>query len=714
MRTQRLFNFTALLILVSTFYSTSPLMEIKPFQPPVSYQEADRRADSILKLMTMEEKISFIGGYNSFYIKGFEKYHMPSLYLSDATQGVHLRKQLSKGLEKSTAFPSPLALAATWNPDLAQEYARSVGEECRAGDIAVLLGPGMNIYRISQNSRNFEYFGEDPYLAARIIENYVVGVQSTGTVATLKHFLCNNTEYYRRTSNVIVDERTLHEIYLPAFKAGIDAGAMAIMTSYNQVNGEWAGQSQYVIADLLRKQLNFKWLVMTDWWSVWDPAKTIKSGLDLEMPGNPSNHPYMQKIGDVTVKTNVQKLLNEGKVTEQDINRMAKSIMRTCIAMGFYDRPVKDTTYLEKYPEHEKKALQTAREAIVMLKNDKNILPLKKNSGKKILLTGSYVEKIAGGHGAAQVEGYNKVTMLDALTREFSDQLEFISAPTDDQIKTAGVILLSVGTEDSEGWDKPFEQPDIEKTVLNIAGKNPNVVVILNTGAGIQMTNWNNKVSGIIYAWYVGQNGNTALAEILAGKTNPSGKLPITIEKKFEDSPGFSYIPAGQKLYSGWYEDMNMSHPINNIEYKEGVFIGYRWYESKNIQPLYHFGYGLSYSTFEYRDIKSSAKNFTKEAGVTIEIKVKNTGKYAGAEVAQLYIQELKPSVARPLKELKGFSKVMLNPGETKTVTIKLSEKDFAFWDVNQHNWKAEPGAYKIMIGAASNDIRQTIEVVMK
>ena len=217
----------------------------------------------------------------------------------------------------------------------------------------------------------------------------------------------------------------------------------------------------------------------------------------------------------------------------------------------------------------------------------------------------------------------------------------------------------------------------------------------------------------MLFRSYVGQNGNIALAEILAGKTNPSGKLPITIEKKFEDSPGYPYIPAGQKLYSGWYEDMNMSHPINNIEYKEGVFIGYRWYESKNIQPLYHFGYGLSYTTFEYSDLKSSAKNFNNETGVTIEIKVKNTGKSAGAEVAQLYVQESKPSIARPVKELKGFSKVMLNPGETKTVTIKLSERDFAFWDANQHNWKAEPGKYKIMIGAASNDIRQTIEIMM-
>jgi beta-glucosidase len=547
-----------------------------------------------------------------------------------------------------------------------------------------------------------------------MIENYVVGVQSTGTITTLKHFLCNNNEYYRRTTNVIVDERALHEIYLPAFKAGIDAGAMAVMTSYNQVNGEWAGQSEYVINNLLKNQLGFKWLVMTDWWSTWDPVKTIKSGQDIEMHGYlAEKYPSVKAMGDKSVKTNALQLIKEGKVTEDDIDRMAKNIIRTCIAMGLYDRPVKDLKYLDNFSEHEKMALQTAREAIVLLKNDKNILPLNQKSGKKILLTGDYVEKLARGRGSAQVEGFNNITMLDALTKEFGDKLEYVQNPTDEQIKAAGMIVVSVGSEDSEGWDKPFAQPVIEKKILDIAVKNPNVVVIVNTGGGIQMTNWNDKVLAIVYSWYIGQNGNTALAEILSGKTNPSGKLPITIEKKFEDSPGYPYIPKGETLISDGSEDMNMSHRINNIQYKEGVFVGYRWYESKKIEPLYHFGYGLSYTTFEYSNIKVSSQTLKAGDHLTIEFNVRNTGRVAGSEVAQLYLQDIQSSVPRPLKELKGFSKIYLNPGEIKSVKIILNEKDFSFWDVSKNDWYAEPGEFNIMVGAASNDIRQTIKVTL-
>jgi len=297
----------------------------KPFEPKVSFEDAGKKADEILSKLTVDEKIQLLGGHRFFYIKGFEKLDVPQLYLSDATQGVHIRNELNTGLEKSTAFPCPIALTATWNIEIANEYAKSIGEECRAGGIAVLLGPGMNIYRIAQNGRNFEYFGEDPFLAARMIENYVTGLQSTGTIATLKHFLLNNTEYFRRKSNSIVDERTIHEIYTPAFKAGIDAGAMAVMTSYNQVNGEWAPHSKYVSTDLLRNDLGFKWLVMSDWWSTWDASKSITSGLDLEMPGEAGyGMDVFKRIPDAFVKDTAPKLLKEGRISEDDINRMAK------------------------------------------------------------------------------------------------------------------------------------------------------------------------------------------------------------------------------------------------------------------------------------------------------------------------------------------------------------------------------------------------------
>ena len=372
----------------------------KPFRPIIGFDAAGRKADRILLRMSVDDKIQLLGGHRFFYIRGFEKYGIPELYLSDATQGVHIRKDLNSQLKKSTAFPCPSALTATWNIELANEYAKAIGEECRAGGIAVLLGPGMNIYRISQNGRNFEYFGEDPFLAARMIENYVSGLQSTGTIATLKHFLCNNTEYFRRKSNSIVDERAIHEIYTPAFKAGIDAGAMAVMTSYNQINDEWSPQSKYVVTDLLRNDLGFQWLVMSDWWSTWDPVKTIKSGLDLEMPGEPGDKmETLKKMGDIFVKGAAPKLLKEGKISEGDINRMAKNILRTAIAMGLLERKVKDESYLKKFSDHEKTALQTARESIVLLRNEKNILPIEPEDKYKILLTGDYVEKIPRGGG---------------------------------------------------------------------------------------------------------------------------------------------------------------------------------------------------------------------------------------------------------------------------------------------------------------------------
>ncbi len=672
------------------------------FKTPVSYEDADQRAGEVLAKLTVGQKLQLITGHNSFYIKGWPKLGMPELYLSDATSGVNIRRNLSNALEKSTAFPNPLGLTATWNPGLAYQYARSIGEECRAGGIAVLLGPGMNIYRLAQNGRNFEYFGEDPWLAARMIERYVMGVLDTGTIPTLKHFVANNTDHHRRTSNSIVDERTLHEIYLPAFKAGIDAGAMAIMTSYNQFNGEWCGQSEPVITRLLRGDLGYKWLVMTDWWSVWDAEKIIKSGQDLEMPG------------EKFIKADGDRLLKSGKVTEAQIDRMAKSIIRTCIAMGLYDRPVQDSYFLGKYPEHEQIALQTARESIVLLKNQ-NVLPLPKAGAGKILLTGLYVENLPRGGGSAEVQGYNNVSLLQALKDTYGDRLDYVKEPTDAQLKSAEVVLLSTGTSDSEGWDKPFALPEAEEQrVTRMVSLNPHTVVIVNTGGGIKMTGWNDQAAAIVYAWYPGQIGNRALAEVLSGETNPSGKLPMSIEKRFEDSPGYGYLPEGEKLYTGWDPDNDMSHRIYSINYKEGVLVGYRWYEAKKIEPLYHFGHGLSYTTFEYKDIKVTPGVMPMDSRVSVELTVTNTGKVAGAETAQLYVRDTHAAVARPEKELKGFSKITLQPGQSQVVRIRLTAKEFAYWDVTTHGWKAEPHEYAILVGGASNAIKLEGKVTLQ
>jgi beta-glucosidase len=673
------------------------------FKTPLSYEEADRRAQALLQKMTVEEKLQLVSGHNSFYIKGLPRLGIPELYLADATQGVNIRRNLSDQLEKSVAFPAAIGLAASWNPGLAYDYAKSVGEECRAGGVAVLLGPGMNIYRSSQTGRNFEYFGEDPYLAARMIGRYVTGVLDTGTIPTLKHFAANNTEYHRRTSNSVIDERTLHEIYLPAFKAGIDAGAMAVMTSYNQINGEWTGQSRRIITELLRQKLGFRWLVMTDWWSVWDAEKIIKSGQDLEMPG------------EKHIKADGDRLLKAGQVSEADVDRMAASILRTEIAMGLHDRPVRDAYFLGRFPEHEKVALQAGREAVVLLRNEGGLLPLRRDGRERILLTGKLVEELARGGGAADVQGYDVVTLLAALRATYGERLAYVKEPSDEELRRADVVLLSTGTKDSEGWDRPFALPAAEEQrVLRAVSLNPRTVVIVNSGGGVQMTAWRDKAAAIVYAWYPGQSGNRALAEILCGEVNPSGRLPITIEKRFEDSPAHGYLPAGAKLYTGWGPDNDMSQPIVDVRYEEGVFVGYRWYEARKIEPLYAFGHGLSYTTFEYKGLTLSAAELSAEDRLSVEFTVTNTGRQAGAEVAQLYLGAVSPSVPRPAKELKGFSKVVLKPGESRVVRIRLTPPDFAFWDVKTHDWRAEPGEYRILVGSASDRIALEGKVALR
>jgi beta-glucosidase len=655
--------------------------------------------------MTTEEKIAYIGGDRSFFLRPIPRLNLSEVYMTDATQGVHIREKfrdndLSKyQLEKSTAFPCPLALTATWNTALANTYATAIGEECRGGGIGILLGPGMNCYRISQCGRNFEYFGEDPFLRSRFIEAFVKGVQSTGTVATLKHFVANNTEFFRRKSNSIIDERTLHEIYLPPFKAGIDAGAQAVMTSYNLLNGEWCGESEYVINNVLRKQLGFRWLVMTDWWSVYNGEKVVKSGQNLEMP-------------QAVALKDIQTLLNDGKVKMEDIDRMVKSILRTYFAMKLSDQKM-NLPDSAMYNDHESIALQTAREGIVLLKNDNNILPLK-NDVKKMLLTGEYVEKLAIGGGAAEVKGFNHRLMLGELKAEFGDRLVYEKNPSIEQIKSADVVLCNVGTDDSEGRDRPFALPENqEKRVLDCVNNNQNTIVIVTSGSGIRMTNWNSKAKALLYAWYPGQIGNKALAEILSGKTNPSGKLPISIEKEFKDSPGFGYIPAGEELMKEWNGKKEKDHSVFDVNYKEGIFVGYRWYESKKIETLYPFGFGLSYTSFDYSNLTVSKETISEKDTLTVSFTVKNSGSRKGMEIAQVYVEDVESSVPRPIKELKGFKKVELNIGETVGVQVKLAKQAFAFWNPNTNDWYVEKGKFVIHIGAATNDIRLSKEIVI-
>ena len=675
-------------------------------QQRMGWDEAYKLADKKLTELTLDEKVSLVRGYSTFFFNGVPAKGIPYLYLSDASQGVHMRDNLPDPtmvdqLERSTALPSPIALAATFDPALAYRYAEVVGEECRAGGIEVLLGPGMNIYRNSQNGRNFEYMGEDPQLASEIVAAYVRGMQSTGTAACLKHFVCNETEFYRRRSNSVVDERALHEIYLPPFKAGIDAGVAYVMTSYNRVNGEWAGQSDFVITELLRKRLGFRGCVMTDWTSVYDTEKLVKSGQNVEMPGRRD------------VVPEVHELLRQGRLTEADIDRMIRPNLATGYAFGFYDREKYDRSLLDRIPGHAATVYEVASKATVLLRNN-GILPLKAD-GRKILVAGTFLDEIPRGRGSAAVEGFDNVTLREALAEAFGAAVIFAENPDKQQIADADAVIVSIGTIDAESFERPFALPtEQEKFVCEAVETNPNTIVLVNSGSGIRMSKWNERAAAILYGWYPGQNGFRAIADILTGKVNPSGKLPMTLEREFADSPAAGTMPAGAEFYHKAPRAYNERMiRLYDVDYKESVLVGYRWYETKGIAPLYPFGFGLSYTTFAL-DKPRAAKVFPADKPLKVTVTLTNTGARNGEEVVQLYVSENSPTVVRPRKELKAFRRVELAAGKSAQVEFELDRSALAFWDEASHDWKVNPGAYTLSLGTSSADIAATLPVTVK
>lgn len=685
-------------------------------QPVMSYEEAEAKANEILKSLTLEEKLSMTQGHNRFFFPGVPEKGMPYIYTTDASMGVKNKQHMHDAseiilAERTTQFPAFIMLAATFNPDLAYKYGHAVGEEARMAGAGVILGPGMNIYRNARCGRNFEYLGEDPYLAASIIYDYVTGMQSTGTLACAKHFLGNQTEFYRRRSNSIIDERAIMEIYTPAFKAAIDAGVATVMTAYNQLNGEWAGESKYVITDLLRGTLGFKGMVMSDWNSIYDWKNVILSGQNLDMPGEDAFY----------IKKKPADLVAEGVVTEQDIENMIRPTIATCIRWGLYDRYNSGKQYdrsLEaKLPAHLQISYQTAAEGTVLLRNN-GILPLA--ADKKLLVVGKWFDKVPHGGGAARVTGYDHKTLQMELPKVF-DNVEFVANPTAEQLKAAEVVLCVTGTYDSESSEREFamDKKD-EQFVRNVVAANPNTIVLVHSGSAIDMTAWSDKCAALLYGWYPGQNGAEALRDIIAGKVNPSGKLPMTIERDFADSPAVNSVPEGFNLAKAKGNPNEKAfHPWTyDVHYDESVLVGYRWYEKKGIQTLFPFGYGLSYTTFELAKpkilSKGKVKTLTDEAPLKVAIEVNNTGAVAGTEVVQLYIAEKNPTVLRPNKELKAFRKVAVESGKKAVVTFEVDKKMCAFWCDKSHAWTTNPGEYEILIGTSSADIAAVLPFVVK
>ena len=801
---------------------------------PVSQAATDARVDSLLKQLTLEEKIDIIGGVDDFYIRAIPRIGLPRLKMADGPVGV-------RNYGPSTVFGG-IGLAATWDPELAQRIGTVIGEDARARGVHFMLGPGVNIYRAPLCGRNFEYFGEDPFLSARTAVAYIKGMQSQGVSATVKHFMGNNQEYDRHNIDSIIDERTMREIYLPVFEAAVkEAHVGAIMDSYNLTNGVHMTQNGYLNSDVAKKDWGFTGVLMSDWTSVYDGVAAANGGLDLEMPS-----------GKFMNRATLLPAIRAGKISEATIDDKVRRILRTAIQFGWLDREQTDLSIPRQNPEGKQVTLEAARAGMVLLKNDGNVLPLDKGKLRTIAVIGpdAYPAVPAGG-GSADAKPFTPVSYLEGLANypgssakvyyerglptldEIAKHTEFTTeatggrqglktefftnadlsgtpavnrtdkhvnyeparggggADTDMSIRwtgyftpptpgeylvfvqgpgenggyrlyvdkklvfdnwktwyafvgektialTAGphqveldyyahggwgktmanlgivrpetlvsaeakslashadAVVLAVGFDpasEGESGDRTFQLPPGQNELIHqIAAVNKNTVVVMTSGGGVDMAGWVDQVPALLQAWYPGQEGGTALAQLLFGEFNPSGRLPISIERRWEDNAVHdSYYPknGGKK-----------------VEYTEGVFVGYRHFDKSGIKPLFPFGYGLSYTTFAFKNLTMSPAS--GEQLVTVAFDVSNTGARSGAEVAQVYVGDKHAKVPRPVKELKGFARVELNPGETKHVQVTLDRRAFSYYDVKSHSWTVAPGDFDIYVARSSAEIELT------
>ena len=650
-------------------------------------QEHRERAAALVAQMTLEEKCDYIGGSkDGFYIRPIERLGIPLIRMADGPQGV-------RNNTKSTLFACGVAAAASWNEDVVYEMGVALGQDSRARGVHILLGPGVNIYRSPLCGRNFEYMGEDPILAGNTAAQYIKGVQSQGVMATVKHFALNNQEFNRHHVSSDADERTMYEIYFPAFKAAVDAGVASVMSSYNLVNNVHAAENKWLLTDVLRNEWSFQGFVMSDWTSTYSTLGCVRSGLDLEMPQ-----------GFCMNYETIKPLIETGVIREKDIDTKVENILSSMIAYGFLDRPQLDTTIKEDNPYSREVAYKLSCESAVLLKNS-GALPLRK--GGKIALMGPRADIIPCGGGSGSVDPLYSISLYEGMKQLGEDFPVTLVAENDKsaaaQLKGADAVVISVGFDkntEKEDHDRTFSLPAGQDEMIEFAlANNENVIVVIYAGGGIDMSRWQDKVSAIVMGWYPGQEGGLAIARMLAGEFSPSGRLPLTIEARVEDNP----------TYTNYYVENPLTkrgHSTLNVTYGEGVFVGYRGYEKNGVQPAYSFGHGLTYTTFEYSDIAVKPS----QNGYNVTFTLSNTGQYDASEVAQVYVGEVNPTVLRPSKELKAYKKVFLKAGESQQVNVHLPKSAFAFYDVDSHDWKVNPGEFNIMVGASSSDIRLMIK----
>ena len=651
--------------------------ESEPDSPAIS-EASKQRAAELVSQMTLEEKLSYIGGIDGFFIREIPRLCIPRIRMADGPQGV-------RNDTKSTMYPCGIAAAATWNRDLAYDYGKSLGTDARARGVHIMLGPGVNIYRFPKCGRNFEYYGEDPYLTSETAVQYIRGMQSAGVMATIKHFCGNNQEYNRNNGSSDIDERTLNEIYLPAFRKAVqEAQTGAVMSGYNLVNSVHMTENKALIKDMLRDEWGFEGIFMSDWTATYSSILSANNGLDLEMSWGQFMNPRVLKTA-----------IETGTVTEKTIDEKCRHILQTLIEFGFLDREQKDSSLPEQNPDCDLTALKVAREAIVLLENEDDILPFSRKV-RKVAVLGPNSGNIPTGGGSGAVDPFTTVSVTEGVSAFYKPESD--AAKADAVVYCAGFNSKLEG----EGHDRPFELPSEQIAQIDsLAALNPNLVVIVNAGGGVDFNPVLAKAKAVLMAWYPGQQGGRAVAEILSGKVNPSGRLPITVEKRLEDNPVFN---------NDYCNTERLWNSPERVTYFEGVFVGYRGYDRAGTEPLFPFGYGLSYTDFQFSGI---AAEKLADGRVRVTASVKNTGKRAGAEVVQLYVNDETAGVPRPEKELKGYEKVYLEPGETKQVEFILDSEAFAYYDMDLHRFTVEPGVFNILLGASSRDIRLTTAVTL-
>lgn len=702
------------------------------------------RIEDALSRITVEEKVALIHAQSKFSSPGVARLGIPEFWMTDGPHGIRPEvlwdewNQAGWTNDSCVAFPALTCLAATWNPEAALLYGQSIGEEARYRNKTVLLGPGVNIYRTPLNGRNFEYMGEDPYLASQMVVPYVKGVQPNGVAACVKHYALNNQEINRHTTNVIVDDRALYEIYLPAFKAAVQKGkAWAIMGSYNLYKNQHNCHNRYLLNDILKGEWGFDGVVVSDWGGVHNTEEAIYNGMDMEFGswtnglskgmGNAYDnyylaHPYLKQI-------------KEGKIGTKELDDKVRRILR----LAFRTTMNRNRPYGAMLSEeHIAAARKIGEEGIVLLQNKKNILPIDLNRTKKIAVIGENALKMMTvGGGSSSLKVQYECSPLDGIKRRMGDGIEISYARgyvgdtggqfdgvssgqnlKDDRsarqlieeavriAQSADYVIFIGGLNksghqdcedtDRKGLELPYKQ---DKVIGALAKVNKNLIVVNISGNAVAMP-WISEVPAVIQAWYLGTEAGNAIASVLVGDVNPSGKLPFTFPEKLED------VGAHQL---GDYPGRQREDGIFDEKYNESIFVGYRWTDKQKIRPLFPFGHGLSYTTFAYGKATVNKKVMKIDEQIVITVPITNTGKRIGSEIVQLYISDLKSSLPRPVKELKGFSKIQLAPGETQEVTFLIDKQALSFFNDSRHEWVAEPGKFEAQIAASATDIKSKV-----